>query len=229
MVGIRLKSTALDAIVITTAVSLLGLGNGKNYAWRIVQSATTTGGSWVSAGVDSSVEYNLTGTSVTGGRILAQGYVNSSNQGSPSINILKEAIFASQLERNTFTGARFELVIEMAIDAVGGTLGAYVGGSMGLAISPATEILVSNLIDSYYEEVKAEKKFCGSVFLGSEEYVGRKKRFSSFQELHFGYMPNYLNYAIKGLFGALKGNGDIDPSKYSWWAFQIGFRIHIGR
>jgi hypothetical protein len=121
MVGIRLKSTALDAIVITTAVSLLGLGNGKNYAWRIVQSATTTGGSWVSAGVDSSVEYNLTGTSVALGRILAQGYVNSSNQGSPSINILKEAIFASQLERNTFTGTRFELVIEMAIDATGGT------------------------------------------------------------------------------------------------------------
>jgi hypothetical protein len=126
MVGIRLKTTALDAIVISTAVSLLGIGNGKNYAWRIVQSATTTGGSWVSAGTDSSVEYNLTGTSVTGGRILAQGYVNSSNQGSPSINILKEAIFASQLERNTFTGTAFELIIEMAIDATGGTLGAYV-------------------------------------------------------------------------------------------------------
>jgi hypothetical protein len=126
MVAIRLKSTRLDAIIITTAVSLLGLGNGKNYAWRIVQSAITTGGSWVSAGVDSSVEYNLTGASVTGGRILAQGYVNSSNQGSPSINILKEAIFASQLERDTFTGTAFELVIEMAIDATGGTLGAYV-------------------------------------------------------------------------------------------------------
>jgi len=126
MVAIRLKSTRLDAIIISTAVSLLGLGNGKNYAWRIVQSAITTGGSWVSAGVDSSVEYNLTGTSVTGGRVLAQGYVNSSNQGSPSINILKEAVFASQLERNTFTGTAFELVIEMAIDATGGTLGAYV-------------------------------------------------------------------------------------------------------
>jgi hypothetical protein len=126
MVGIRLKTTALDAIIITTAVSILGLGNGKNYAWRVVQSAVTTGGAWTSAGADSAVEYNLTGTSVTGGRILAQGYVNSSNQGSPSINILKEAIFASQLERNTFTGTRFELVIEMAIDATGGTLGAYV-------------------------------------------------------------------------------------------------------
>jgi hypothetical protein len=126
MVGIRLKATALDAVVISTAVSLLGIGNGKNYAWRIVQSAITTGGSWVSAGTDSSVEYNLTGTTVSSGRVLAQGYVNSSNQGSPSINILKEAIFATQLERNSFTSTPFELVIEMAIDAIGGTLGAYV-------------------------------------------------------------------------------------------------------
>jgi hypothetical protein len=126
MVAIRLKAATLDAVVITTAVSLLGIGNGKNYAWRIVQSAITTGGSWVSAGADSSVEYNLTGTTVSGGRVLAQGYVNSSNQGSPSINILKEAIFASQLERNSFTSTPLEIVVEMAIDTIGGTLGAYV-------------------------------------------------------------------------------------------------------
>jgi hypothetical protein len=125
MVGLRLISTRLDAVVIITAVSLLGIGNGKNYAWRVVQSATITGGAWTSAGADSAVEYNLTGTSAAGGRILAQGYVNSSNQGSPSINILKEALFATQLERNTFTGVAYELVVEMAIDAVGGTLGAY--------------------------------------------------------------------------------------------------------
>jgi hypothetical protein len=105
---------------------LLGLGNGKNYAWRVVQTATITGGSWNPASADSSVEYNLTGTSAAGGRVLAQGYVNSSNQGSPSINILKEALFATQLERNTFTGTPYELVVEMAIDATGGTLGAYV-------------------------------------------------------------------------------------------------------
>ena len=125
MVGLRLLSTRLDAVAIITAVSLLGIGNGKNYAWRVVQSATITGGAWTPAGVDSAVEYNLTGTSVAGGRILAQGYVNSSNQGSPSINILKEALFATQLERNTFTGVAYELVVEMAIDATGGTLGAY--------------------------------------------------------------------------------------------------------
>jgi len=124
--ALRLKTTALDAVVIITAASILGLGNGKNYAWRIVQSGTVTGGSWLTAGVDSSVEYNLTGTTSAGGRVLAQGYVNSSNQGSPSINILKEALFSTQLERNSFTSTPYELIVEVAIDVTGGTLGAYV-------------------------------------------------------------------------------------------------------
>ena len=124
--ALRLKSTALDAVVIITASSILGLGNGKNYAWRIVQGATVTGGSWLTTGADSAVEYNLTGTSAAGGRVLAQGYVNSSNQASPSVDILKEAVFTTQLERNTFTATPYELVVEMAIDATGGTLGAYV-------------------------------------------------------------------------------------------------------
>lgn len=126
VVGIRLISTRLDAIVIATAISLIGLGNGKNYQWRVMNgNVQISGGSWVPAGGDSAVEYNITGTGATGGRILASGYVNSSNQGSPSINILKEALFANQLERNTFTSTPYEFVIEMAIDTVGGVLGAY--------------------------------------------------------------------------------------------------------
>lgn len=125
IVGIKLTATKLDAIVIPTAVSILGTGNGKNYAWRIVQSATITGGTWFSVGADSAVEYNLTGTSAAGGRILAQGYLNSSNQGSPSINVLKEALFASQLERNTFTSTAYELVVEMAVATTSGGEGAF--------------------------------------------------------------------------------------------------------
>jgi hypothetical protein len=126
VVGIRLISTRLDAIVIATAISLIGLGNGKNYQWRVVNgNVSISGGSWVPAGGDSAVEYNITGTSATGGRVLASGYVNSSNQGSPSINILKEALFSNQLERDGLAGTPYELVIEMAIDTVGGVLGAY--------------------------------------------------------------------------------------------------------
>ena len=121
VIGLKLTSSKLDAIVIPTAVSILGTGNGKNYAWRIVQGGTITGGpGWVPVGPDSAVEYNLTGTAVTGGRILAQGYVNSSNQGSPSINILKEALFANQLERNGLTNTAIELIVEVAVGTTSG-------------------------------------------------------------------------------------------------------------
>jgi hypothetical protein len=125
MVGLKLTATKLDAIVILTAISILGLGNGKNYAWRIVQGGTVTGGAWIPAGADSAVEYNLTGTSTAGGRVLAQGYINSSNQASPSVDILKQALFTTQLERNSFTGVATELIVEAAIDTIGGTLGMY--------------------------------------------------------------------------------------------------------
>ena len=125
IVGVKLTASKLDAIVILTAISILGTGNGKNYSWRVLNGAITTGGTWVSAGVDSAVEYNLTGTSAAGGRILAQGYVNSSNQGSPSINILKEALFTSQLERDSFTGVAYEIVVEVAVATTSGGEGVY--------------------------------------------------------------------------------------------------------
>jgi hypothetical protein len=44
IVSIRLKSTRLDAIVILTAISILGITNNANYKWEVVASGTTTGG-----------------------------------------------------------------------------------------------------------------------------------------------------------------------------------------
>lgn len=119
--SIRLKASPnfLDAIVILTALSVLGTGNGVNYNWEVRATGATTGGTWVSAGANSAVEYNITGTSFTGGRIVAGGYFNSSNQGSASIDILKEALFKFQLERNTFTSTPFELTLVVASDGGG--------------------------------------------------------------------------------------------------------------
>lgn len=114
VISLRLKAAALDAIVILTALSLLGASANANYNWRVVAAATTTGGTWTSAGTNSSVEYNLTGTATTGGRILAQGYFSSTNQSTASIDILKEALFKFQLERDGLTATPYELSIVLA-------------------------------------------------------------------------------------------------------------------
>ena len=113
VVGLRLKTTRLDAIVILTALSAMPVSTG-NYNWQIRASGATTGGTWVSAGDDSAVEYNITGTSYSGGRILASGYFGASNQGATQIDILKEALFKFQLERNGLTSTPYELTLMIA-------------------------------------------------------------------------------------------------------------------
>ena len=121
VISIRLKSSPnrLDAIVILTALSLMGTGNGPQYNWQMRASATTAGGTWVSAGVDSAVEYKIDGGTVSGGRILASGFFASANQSSANIDILKEALFKFQLERNGLTGTPYELTLVVASDTAG--------------------------------------------------------------------------------------------------------------
>ena len=121
VLSIRLKSSPnrLDAIVILTALSLMGIGNGPLYNWQVRASATTTGGTWVSAGADSAVEYKIDGGTVSGGRILASGFFSSNNQSQASVDILKEALFKFQLERNGLTGTPYELTLVIASDTAG--------------------------------------------------------------------------------------------------------------
>jgi hypothetical protein len=114
VVSIRLKSTALDAIVIMTALSILGAGNGVNFNWQVITGGTVTTASWTPASADSAVEYTIDGTAITGGRVMASGFVNSSTQASPSIDVLKEALFKFQLERNSFTGVATPLTLAIA-------------------------------------------------------------------------------------------------------------------
>jgi len=117
VISIRLKSTALDAIVILTALSIMAAGGTANYCWRVLASATTSGGSWVSAGTDSAVEYNLTGTSSSGGQVMAQGYFSASNQGTSTIDVLKEALFKFQLERDGLAGTPYEISLLISASA----------------------------------------------------------------------------------------------------------------
>jgi len=115
VVSIRLKSTRLDAAAILTALSILGTGNGIFYNWQVAAGGTVTT-SWTSAGTNSSVEYSISGTAYTlgTGRILASGFMASNNQSSAATNILKEALFKFQLERNTFTGVAEPITLLMS-------------------------------------------------------------------------------------------------------------------
>lgn len=113
VVSLRLKSTALDAIVILTALSTIA-DTASNFNWQVKAGTTTTGGTWVSAGTDSAVEYNISGTGTSDGRILASGYFTSTASTSTSVDILKEALFKFQLERNSLTGTPFEISLVLA-------------------------------------------------------------------------------------------------------------------
>lgn len=110
---IRLKSTRLGAVVLPKAFSFAVSGN-NNYEWRIVVGGTTAGGAgtWTSMAANSSVEYALDRTTITGGTIVDAGYIINSNQSSVSPSNLELLKF--QLERNTFTGVASELTLCLA-------------------------------------------------------------------------------------------------------------------
>lgn len=126
IVSLRLKTTRLDAVVILTALSFMGITNNANYNWQVRSGTVTIGGTWVSASSTSSVEYNITGTGLTDGRVLAQGYSSASNQSVSSIDVLRDELFKFQLERDSFTGTSYEL----SLVASGSLLNAAVHGSM---------------------------------------------------------------------------------------------------
>jgi hypothetical protein len=124
VISLRLKSTRLDGIIILTALSIMPMSPAK-FNWQVVASGTTIGGSWTNAGANSSVEYKISsGTTFnfTWSRVLASGFFSESNQATSQVDILKEALFKFQLERNGLTPAPFELTLIIASDSSNDTV-----------------------------------------------------------------------------------------------------------
>jgi hypothetical protein len=119
LISLRLKSGRLDAVAILTAISLLGVTNNAYYNWQVRASGTTTGGTWVSAGDNSAIEYKIDAATITGGRILASGFTTATTQSAVPVDILKEALFKFQLERNGLTGTPYELTLCAASQTAG--------------------------------------------------------------------------------------------------------------
>ena len=113
IISIKLDTSYLDAVVILTALSIMGVATGI-YNWQVIANGTTAGGAWLPVGANSSVQYNLSGTGFSGGRILASGFITSTTQASVNLDILKEALFSFQLERNSFTSTPNEITLVVA-------------------------------------------------------------------------------------------------------------------
>lgn len=119
LVSIRLKQENLDAIVIPSAISILPIGNNARIAWRLVEGATVTGGTWVSSANNSSVEYNITANAMSGGLTISQGFAVSTTQSATPFILPGSDFFKYQLERNTFTGLTRTFTLA-AVSAVSG-------------------------------------------------------------------------------------------------------------
>jgi hypothetical protein len=112
LLSIRLKSTQPDAVVLPMDYTIVPVDQAI-IKYRVYSQAVTTGGTWVDMPGNSSVQYNLSPTSIVSGNVTSTGFLISNNQ---SINTPQDARFdfTEQLSRNPFTPTMYEYVIEAA-------------------------------------------------------------------------------------------------------------------
>jgi hypothetical protein len=95
---LRLKSANIDAIVVPTAFDVYGLQQAA-FAYRVILNPTLTNADWTSAGTDSTVEYDISATALSGGTVVAQGVFVGSNKGGSAQVSSNEVDFSQQLGR----------------------------------------------------------------------------------------------------------------------------------
>ena len=115
MVSIRLKTNRLNAVVIPVSCDLYGL-QATAFKYRIFENVTSlTGASWANTDVQSSVEYDISATAMTGGTLIKEG-------------IFKGLESAYQLDLMKMNGA---IQLTRKIDAANGDI-------FTIAIEPTT-------------------------------------------------------------------------------------------
>ena len=122
IISIRLKDSYSDGIAILKAAALFGVSNNTRYRYKIVTGGTLTGATWVSVGIDSIVEYDISATAIANGIDKAQGYINvAAGAGGDTQALRGEDLFQFQLERNPFAASDKGYIISLV--ATGATNG----------------------------------------------------------------------------------------------------------
>lgn len=95
IVSIRLKSTALGAVVLPSIFQAIPIGSTLDYEVALVKNPTLTGASFAS--LSANVESDTAATAMTGGDIVQLTYASGSNQGTGLASGDLEYNFALQL------------------------------------------------------------------------------------------------------------------------------------
>jgi len=98
LVCIRLKAANLESVVVPIKFDVFGLQQAA-FAYRIIINPTLTDASWTSSGSDSSVEYDIASTALSGGTVIDQGIFVGSNKGGSASITSNEVDFAQQIGR----------------------------------------------------------------------------------------------------------------------------------
>lgn len=125
LISVRLKSTPinrLDAIAILKSAGITA--SADTYDIRIIKGGTLTGANFVSADTDSCIEYDISATAITGGKVVRGALRDLSNQSSATIT-LDGNLFDLQFERNGLTGVADAYTIVALSDQNAGTARAY--------------------------------------------------------------------------------------------------------
>lgn len=77
VIAIRLKSGNVRSQLIPKGLAKALISDEDETIWRAYYNPTVTGGSWVSAGDDSIAEYNITATSISGGKQITTSFLAS--------------------------------------------------------------------------------------------------------------------------------------------------------
>ena len=129
--SMRLKSNRLGAIVLPKNFTIAPVQQSE-FKYVIYINAITSGGTWVDAGANSAVEYNLfvdnSPVSVVSGIAADTGFIISSNQ-SLAAPSLAATPFTYQLERNSLATptVQYEFVIAVAVNDTNKKIYASVG------------------------------------------------------------------------------------------------------
>lgn len=59
------------------SIAWLAVSGAAEYKWEVLYNPTITGGAWAAVDANSTAEVNITGTAVTGGIVVAQGFDNA--------------------------------------------------------------------------------------------------------------------------------------------------------